>query len=122
MIYTKIDTVNQFKDAFVKMDRDYYSLDAYVELFDYYDSLDTDYKLDVIAICCEWSEHEADDLIKTYGYMYTQDEFYTDHEDDYPNWSEDEIRQEYIKELVKILEDKTTVISLSNGGYLVQDF
>jgi hypothetical protein len=52
-------TINkyQFRDAFKEMGRaDYFSYDALGMLFDYFDDVDPNHELDVIAICCAYAE------------------------------------------------------------------
>lgn len=56
-----IDNASQFRDAFHKTDRkDQFSYEALGMLFSYFAELDEelgeDTELDVIAICCEYSE------------------------------------------------------------------
>ena len=65
-------TFSQFHDAFRDMDRlDNFSYEGLRVLFDWFESLDddcgTDTELDVIAICCEFSESDHDNLIPDYG-------------------------------------------------------
>jgi hypothetical protein len=49
--------VHAFRDAFRAADRaDQFSYDALGMLFDYFDDVDPDHELDVIAICCAFSE------------------------------------------------------------------
>ena len=69
-----IQTVNfyDFIRAFETCDRgEQFSREALSALFDYYDELSDDtgepYSLDVIAICCEWSELDDDDIFNDYG-------------------------------------------------------
>tara|TARA_R110002051_G_scaffold204723_1_gene270821 strand:+ start:15378 stop:15674 length:297 start_codon:yes stop_codon:yes gene_type:complete len=69
-------TKNDFVDAFKRMGREdidhnfsYYGL---CKLFDYYEELEsgTDNKiqLDVIAICCDWSEFDSEkEALENYG-------------------------------------------------------
>ena len=37
------------------------------ELFDYYEELDPDFELDVIAICCDWTEYDEEEFINKFG-------------------------------------------------------
>ena len=99
-----IDTITKysFQDAFHKMGREdqfsYKGLDA---LFDYFEMLeeDTDQKieLDVIAICCEYSEYEnLKDFQDNYG-------------DEY--------------ESLEDIENNTTLIKIEDTeGFIVQQF
>lgn len=94
----------QFTDAFRDHGRqDQFTYEAKKVLFDYYGQLEEDIgeeiKLDVIAICCEWSEYETQELINAYG-------------DEGQN----------ISEVENYCEDNTIIIKLDNGSYLIQQF
>ena len=63
-IVTTINPPSAFIDAFARMDRmDGWTYDGLRALYDYLDDLseacDTHIELDVVAICCEYSEHES---------------------------------------------------------------
>lgn len=63
-------TINksQFRDAFKTMGRaDQFTYDALGMLFDYFDDVDPDHELDVIAICCGYSEDEPRHIAESYG-------------------------------------------------------
>jgi len=99
-----IDTITKhsFQDAFHKMGREdqfsYKGLDA---LFDYFEMLEEDtdqqIELDVIAICCEYSEYEnLKDFQDNYG-------------DEY--------------ESLEDIENNTTLIKIEDTeGFIVQQF
>ena len=54
-----------FIRAFQYMGRGYqFSREALALLFDYYDEVDPDMELDVISICCDWTEYETTDELK----------------------------------------------------------
>ena len=98
----RINNAWSLKNVFSEFDRDHYSNEAYEALLNYYDEIDPDMELDVIAICCEWTELNEEDLKSEYG------EFMDD-----PNYS--------IDDLVEGLERQTTIIKLSNT-WLVEIF
>jgi hypothetical protein len=61
-----------FERAFVDADRkENFSYEALGLLFDYFEELETDLgeeiELDVIAICCEYSEDTLEDIANNYG-------------------------------------------------------
>jgi hypothetical protein len=61
-----------FHDAFVNYGRtDNFSYEARDMLFDYFESIESDngeeIELDVIAICCEYSEDSLEDVIANYS-------------------------------------------------------
>lgn len=92
-MYISIDTTSQFAEAFVGMGRgDQFSYEALEALFEHYNEL-SDYELDVIEICCDWTE---------YG-------------------SQDEACEELGMEDLDELNDNHSIIELSNGGVLVSN-
>ena len=99
---------DNFTDAFLKSSRrDQFSYEALGELFDYYENVgDDDLELDIVGICCDWSEYTAAELIEEYGEEYGDDEGYGDEE-------------ERAEKLAKEIERNTVVISLGNGSFLV---
>lgn len=74
-------TVTQydFVQAFEDMDRaENFTRRARQELFEYLEDLERDtgeeIELDVIALCCEWSEYTRDELAEQYPDQYDDDE------------------------------------------------
>jgi hypothetical protein len=60
---TTISHASQFRDAFKSAGRaDNFSYDAFELLFDYFEDIDPDMELDVIAICCDYSEDTPEDI------------------------------------------------------------
>jgi hypothetical protein len=103
-----INTINkyEFSDAFQKMGRgDQFSYEGLIALFDYLEMLEDDIgeqiELDVIAICCEYSEYEnlkefKNDYYGTYG-----DECFC----------------------IEDIEEKTAVITIPNSkGFIIRQF
>lgn len=106
--------VYDMKERFVAMDRDYYTFEGLESLLDFYNEIDENMELDVIAICCDCTEYgegaacSFDDLISEYGYKYPVEE-----------WLDNDL---YIDSLVERLEDETTVLHVANGNYIVFAF
>ena len=96
-----IDTVNEysFTEAFEKIRPDNFSYEGQKALYEYLEDLSEDIgtpiELDVIAICCEYSEHENFEELKEY-YSCSHD-----------------------FEDVESLRDYTTVIEIENTGRLI---
>ena len=115
---------NDLRKEFVDYDRDYYSLDGYDALVNFYDEIDEDMEVDVIAICCECTEYsdyatcDIDNMIVDYGYIYTKEEYMSDNDITY----EDFDQEDYISELISRIEYRTTVLKLKNGGYIIFSF
>lgn len=58
MIVKTIYNASQFRDEFIRMGRaDQFSYEGLEVLFDYYDDLGESVELDVIGICCEFTEY-----------------------------------------------------------------
>ena len=58
---------SQFRDEFARMGRaNQFSCDALGLLYDYMEDCDPDAELDVIAICCEYSENTPKDVASDY--------------------------------------------------------
>ena len=112
-------TLNEFIQEFKDYNRDNFSYDGYEGLFNYYNEFEN-FKLDVIAICCDVSEYERDEFINDYGSEEEFKEFKNDNKDIYDD--EEEFKEEYAKELFKELEKKTTIIKLNNGNFLIWNY
>lgn len=99
-MYTSVnnfDFIQAFEDA---GRRDQFSREALFALFDYLEELeqglDEEIELDVIAICCDYTEYESlEEFNKDYGVEH---------------------------ETIEDLEYETTVIRLDSGGIIVQNF
>jgi hypothetical protein len=111
-MYTEIN-FDDFARAFIGLGRsEQFSIEALRALFDYYEALEDDigesFELDVIAICCEWSEYKIKELPDVF------DEFEWE---TFGELSGDE-PLEYIR---STLEDKTTVLDVGgdSGSVLV---
>lgn len=101
-----IETVNSsdFHSAFHRMDRaNNFSYDGRNELFDYLENLSDDagtpYELDVIALCCEFSECDAKEIVEYYGE-----------------------KGDSAEEVVETLRDKTTVIDVDPDRWIIAEF
>lgn len=99
-MHTSVNSYD-FIEAFADYGREtQFSRDALFALFDYFEELEQDIgediELDVIGICCDYTEYES------------LEEFKEQYNDDYDS--------------IEDIEDKTTVIRLDNGGFIVQNF
>ena len=67
MLTYTISTASQFRDEFARYGRkDQFSYDALGMLFDYFDDIDESVELDVVGICCEYCEMDADEVRADY--------------------------------------------------------
>ena len=62
-----IDQVSQFRDAFHHAGRaNQFSYEGLELLYDYLEEIDSDYELDVVALCCDYSEDTVSDIARDY--------------------------------------------------------
>ena len=96
-------TVNlsDFRDAFRAHDRqDQFSYEALELIFNYYEEMDEDMELDVIAICCDLSESDFADVAEQYSI-------------DIEDMDEDEIQdavREYLNENTSVIGETSSTI------------
>lgn len=104
MIYTTIDNASQFRDEFHRCGRGtQFSYEALGLLFDYFEELGEDIELDVIAICCDYSEDTPLSIAENYGIEID------------PNENDDEIMQQ-VKDF---LETETVMVGVTDAGTIV---
>lgn len=65
MIYQEV-SVNDFRDAFIRMDRHVFSYRGYEALYNWLNDLGEDIELDVIALCGEFNELTYDEVRQEY--------------------------------------------------------
>jgi hypothetical protein len=132
-----VETVNE--SLFISRFEDYgrdkdFSRAGLQTLYEYLDEISEDcgepLELDVIAICCDYSEYDSEWLFKEfapYRDMTTLDEV----EEEITAENADEVweradnydRKKYIETLIENLNECTTVIEVSgNDSYIVQAF
>ena len=112
--------LSDFRDAFQSHDRKNFSYAGLEALYNWLIDIEEDsgeeWELDVIALCCEYSEHEtALDCAREYGY-----EEVVDLE---PHGSVDLLEVAELEEAqaAEWLNDRTTVIAF-DGGIILQQF
>jgi len=98
----------QFSEAFARMDRkDQFSYEALELIYDYLteleDSTGEELELDVIAICCEYSEESVESIAELYGIE-------LDDEDD----EDDQLQQ--VKDFI---ETESILVGVTDSGYIV---
>ena len=114
--------VYDMKAAFEAAGRDYYTYEGLETLLAYYDEIDENMELDVIAICCNCTEYgdgaacSLSNLISEYGYKYTVSEWMDD------TGADEYDEAEYIEALTSELENYTVVLPVRNGNYIVFAF
>jgi len=104
-----IENASQFRDEFRQCGRaDQFSYEALGLLFDYLEEVDPDYDLDVIALCCEYSEDSVQQIADWYGLEFSSiEEGDTDGERDH---------------VLAYLYDHTPVIGVTPSGIVYAQF
>lgn len=114
--------VYDMKEAFEAARRDYYTYEGLETLLDFYNEIDEDTELDVIAICCDCTEYgggaacSLSDLVSDYGYNYTVDDWMND------TGADEYDEAEYIEALTSELGNYTVVLPVRNGNYIIFAF
>lgn len=103
---------SQFRDAFRQADRqDQFSYEALNMLYEYFEDIDPDMELDVIAICCEYSEDTPEAIARNYSI----DLSHLDPEDsDYEDQCTDAVRE--------YLEANTALVGETSSGFVYANF
>ena len=97
-----IDTASEFRNQFIAYNRDNFTCQGYELLFDYFEDIDPDMVLDVISICCDYSEDTLSDIAENYAIDLEGLE-----------------GEDRIEAVVNYLEENTTVIGLVNDETVV---
>jgi len=148
MAIVKTINENEFVREFDEYNRsDNFSIDSRRELFNWYEeyslATDGDWELDVIVICCEWTEYTKAELITEYSRLVNvediENEFredndistLTDHNDDtyeifyvepLDDTQQEELNEILIDEIIEELENNTSIIKVYDDTYLVMQF
>jgi len=94
-MHITIDNASQLRDQFYKIGRsEQFSYEAFELLYDFLEDVSPEAELDVIALCCEYSEDTEEALVKAYGL----------HED---------------TDVVDYLSEHTQVIGVTEAGLIV---
>ena len=73
MLYIKIDTASELREQFRAYNRDNYSYESYECLVDYFEEFDEPEELDVIAICCDFSEESEEEFRRNFDLAEDED-------------------------------------------------
>jgi hypothetical protein len=97
----------EFQSAFNRMRPNNFSHEALGLLFDYFEEFDLEMELDVIAICCEYSEDTVADIAANYSIDLSDDEG----EDTLTDNEKADIVREY-------LQHNTTLVGETADGFV----
>jgi len=103
-----------FIDAFKQSSRkDQFSYNALGALFEYMEEYSANtgeaIELDIISICCDWSEAHWSDIAREYSI-------------DLNDFADDEDDDERIQAVYGFLSDNTTVLDLGKGSFVYVQF
>ena len=112
MALVKTFSAYELQEEFRKMDRDYFSIPGYQAILDLFEETDcdTNTELDVIAICCDFTEESPEYIYDNY-----------DNIDDIAD-CKDEDGEIDTDKLMDALNYRTWAILLDNGNILYQNF
>jgi hypothetical protein len=107
MIYQTIDNASQFRDQFHRCGRaDQFSYEALGLLFAYLEDCGSDIELDVVGICCEFSEDMPESIADSYGI-------------DTEGLNEGEV----VDAVMSYLDDHSVTVGItSSGAFVYQQF
>lgn len=110
-IVSVVYSASNFRDQFIDSGRgDSFSYQGFEALFDYLDELSDDLgeniELDPVAICCDYSECNLDDLKQEYDYLVPDGDF----------------DQDDIQEWYDLLQEHTIVIRVDEDSLIVAAF
>jgi len=94
-------TLNDFRDAFANHNRDNFSYEGLEAIYNWIEDIDkdsgTETELDVIGLCCEFTEYE-----------------------NLAEFQQDYNKEDY--ETIDDIRDSTTVIMIDDERFIIQDF
>lgn len=110
-IVSVIYSASNFRDQFINSGRgDNFSYEGFKALYEYLEELSENIgeniELDPVAICCDYSEYDLDDLKREYSYLISDEDFDTDNLD---CW-------------IELLQDYTTVLVVASETIIVHIF
>jgi hypothetical protein len=105
-MYITIDHASQFRDQFHRAGRgDQFSYEGLGLMFDYLEEINPDYDLDVVALCCEYSEASYSEIAEMYDI-------------DLNGVHEDKMSEV----IMDYLSDNTAIVGETNSGFIYQQF
>ncbi len=117
MLVKKIYDAYDLEEEFKRMNRNPFTHEGYQALIELFNEFDEPQELDVIAICCEFTEATPADIMHDYGY--TIDGMDYDDALATGDYDEDEIIDVFVGDY---LNYHTWAVALSNGHILYQNF
>ena len=115
-----INNASQFRDAFHQAWRGYqFSYDALGLHFDYFEDCDPDMELDVIAICCEYTEDTVENIAGNYDIDLSNA---SDGADEASAYGLEQIAKAELEIVLDYLNNHTSVVGETSSGIVYADF
>lgn len=119
MLYTRIYDAYDFREAMYNDRKDYFTMEGYEAMLEWFEEWGEDVEFDCIGICCDFCEEDWEYVWDNYKNLWDEDEFEIEFENGKPI-SVDE--DKFVDELVDKMNDYTWAVRLSNGNVLYQTF
>jgi hypothetical protein len=114
---TTINNVYQFRDAFHNAGRStQFSYEGLELLFNYLEEVDADYELDVVALCCDYSEDSVADIARDYSIDLTE---CSDGMDEASAYGLEQIAKAQLACVLDYLNDNGSVVGVTSTGTIV---
>jgi hypothetical protein len=115
-----IHNASQFRDAFRALGREnQFSYEAFDLLFDYLEECNSDMTLDVIAICCDYSEDTVENIAGNYDIDLSAAR---DGADEASAYGLEQIAQAELDIVLDYLNNHTSVVGETPSGIVYADF
>jgi hypothetical protein len=102
-MHIAINSAYQFRDEFHRADRQtQFSYEGLGLLFEYLEKIDPDYNLDVVGLCCDYSEGTPLEILENYGVKLNEEE-----------------KEDAIPVAVAYLEDRTSIVGMTASGSII---
>lgn len=114
MLVQSINTPSTFADMFNQCGRgNQFTYDGLIALFDHLeglsDDMGQDVHIDVIGLCCEYSQYDdLTDLADAYNTAFTEEQL--------------QDTEEHKEDILDYFRDNTQVIEVGGGSYIIADF
>lgn len=128
VIVQSINSSYQFERAFSEAGRsNNFSHEGLEALYDYLDDLSEEtgenIELDVIALCCEYTEESFDDIINNYKIDVSElDDMDDKTEDGEDEYTEEEKQEKKIEIVREFLEGETSIVGKTAEGFVFACF
>ena len=85
-----------------------FSYEGAQALYNYFEINWLEMEFDAVALRCEYSEYTEEEIVADYAYLLEEEEGGD--------------REEYIEMLIEIISDNTSILTVDNDTYIIQNF